>query len=83
MSETRLAVISKKQHLERLRKLIADEALPIETRPVLCSPNCPEDCEGHVEYLEVWTWALERKLELSNMILAHVFKVASRLDSLS
>lgn len=64
--ESRLAVLPR-HHLEKLRKLIADEALPIEIRPSLCSASCSEDCQ-HKNYIEVWTWIPICYLELSNKV---------------
>ena len=68
--ESRLAVLPK-HYWESLRKLIADEALPIEIRPSLCTAICAEDC-AHKNYIEVWTWIPIRYLELSNKVGEHV-----------
>jgi len=56
-----------KDYGDAIRKRIADDALPIEIRPSLCSATCSEDCE-HKNCIEIWTWIPERVNEFDKII---------------
>jgi hypothetical protein len=55
------------RHKVAVKKVTADEALPIELRPMLCSATCSEECE-HKNYFGIWTWIPAREVELWHTI---------------